>query len=102
MTSWKAASSGTALSVSWANAGTAVAARTQSTAAKYRLHFMDPSSKDLRKNDYTASGSDFELAGVDPFLLEDGPEVLGQPPQDIAVREPPVASLAPSLSPGIA
>jgi hypothetical protein len=42
-----------------------------------------------------------ELPGVDPFLLEHAPEVLGQPAHQIFVRQPAVAVLAPAGAPGI-
>jgi hypothetical protein len=43
-----------------------------------------------------------ELPGVDPFLLEHAPEVLGQPTGQIFVRQSAVAVLAPAGAPGIA
>ena len=42
------------------------------------------------------------MAGVDPFFFEDGPEVLGETPQDILVRQPAVAVFSPVFAPGVA
>ena len=40
-------------------------------------------------------------SGVDPFLLQDGPEVLGQAFQDVFVGKPAVAVFAPARAPGV-
>jgi hypothetical protein len=48
------------------------------------------------------SNSPPELPRIHPFLLQDGPEVLGQAARHIIIRQPAVAAIAPAGAPGVA
>src|SRR5512135_827375 len=124
MISWKAVSSGTELSVSdltgafsWAQTPRTARAATATMRRRACLVMFGTSGDDkpgavpgdsflshhaskIKRDSPWAS--DLEGARIDPLLLKDRPEILGQAAEDILIRQPSVALLAPPLPPRVA